>query len=493
MFLNVLLVVVLFAAFPIAAVLASKGDLARIELGGSKDTDAPLYVTLGKADLIDVGGSVADVLVANPNIIDVMAVQANKLYVVGVAVGDTNLIVLNSVGDVIKRIDVHVTYDLQAIQSLVNDLFPEEDVHVGSIHDQVLLTGTVSTPESASKIVNIVGHYVSDLQDDTGTADELISNLLDVRGEQQVMLQVKIVEATRNVIKELGVETNANDPNELSASTIFGQYPNNSQFGSSSQTVPTGIGIATGAGIALSQDAVGVASFLFDSKINGLGSVGLFLNALEEEDLANILAEPNLTTVSGETAGFLAGGEFPVPTGRDQVGNIVIEFREFGVSLNFRPIVLSEERISLQMNTEVSSLDFDNAVVLANITVPGRDIRRVETTVEMPSGASLMIAGLLSSDAVKGMSGLPGIANTPVLGKLVSSDSFRRDETELVIIVTPYLVEPYAETERSDHVPEQKDNPLAQVFVMNIRRVFDLDDEDEEMFAMDKQFGYLLD
>ena len=131
--------------------------------------------------------------------------------------------------------------------------------------------------------------------------------------------------------------------------------------------------------------------------------------------------------------------------------------------------------------------------MLANITVPGRDIRRVETTVEMPSGASLMIAGLLSSDAVKGMSGLPGIANTPVLGKLVSSDSFRRDETELVIIVTPYLVEPYAETERSDHVPEQKDNPLAQVFIMNIRRVFDLDDEDEEMFAMDKQFGYLLD
>ena len=482
----------LFVVVPTVSVWASKGDLAKIEQGEEKKVVPPLVVTLGKAELIDVEGNVADVLVADSAVVDVMAVQANKLYVVGIGIGDTNLIVLDAQGNVLKRIDVHVSYDLQAIQSLVNELFPDEDVAIGSIHDQILITGTVSTPDNASKIMNVVGHYVSDLQDLSDPADELISNLMEVRGEQQVMLQVKIVEATRNIIKELGVETNFNDLDQ-GATSVFGGQPGRSQFASASVLNPGELAFQTGAGIALSQDPVGIGRFLVDSKINGIGQIGMFLNALEEEDLANILAEPNLTAVSGETAGFLAGGEFPVPTGRDQVGNIVIEFREFGVSLNFRPIVLSDKRISLHMNTEVSSLDFDNAVVLANITVPGRDIRRAETTVEIASGSSLMIAGLMRSDAVKGMSGLPGIKDTPVLGDLVSSDSFQRDETELVVIVTPYLVEPYAEQDRSDPVPDQEDNPLAKVFATNIRRAFELDEEDEEIFALDEQFGYLLD
>src|SRR5690606_18747438 len=183
-----------------------------------------------------------------------------------------------------------------------------------------------------------------------------------------------------------------------------------------------------GAGLALSGDPVAAGRLLFDSGISGIGTIGLFLNALEEENLVNILAEPNLTAVSGEQAGFLAGGEFPVPVGRDSVGNLVIEFREFGVLLDFRPVVMSDKRISLHMNTEVSSLDFDNAIVLSDVTVPGLDVRRAETTVEVPSGGSLMIAGLLQSEAVKGMAGLPGIRNTPVIGDLVSSDSFRRDD-----------------------------------------------------------------
>jgi len=149
---------------------------------------------------------------------------------------------------------------------------------------------------------------------------------------------------------------------------------------------------------------------LVDSGLDGIGQIGIALNALEERNLVNILAEPNLTAVSGEQAGFLAGGEFPVPAGRDQVGNVIIDFREFGVSLNFKPVVLSGERISLQMNTEVSSLDFESAVTLANLQVPGLDIRRAETTVEIPSGGSLMIAGILRSDTLEGMAGLPGIS-----------------------------------------------------------------------------------
>ncbi len=492
-FLSALALFALFVAVPVMAVWAAKGDLVKIDQEEQK-TEPPLKITLGKADLVNVEGEVSDVLIANSSIVYVEPVQGGKLYVSGLSIGDTNIIVLDATGDMIGRIDVHVTYDMQAIQSLVEGLFPEENVKVSAVQSQVLLTGAVSTPDVSSKIASIVGSYVAELKGSSGVADDMISNLLDVRGEQQVMLQVKIVEATRNVIKELGIETDFNDTNELATTAIFGGQPGNSQFASSTQTNPTELAFATGAGVALSQDAVGLGRLLFDSKINGIGAVGLFLEALVEEDLANILAEPNLTAVSGETAGFLAGGEFPVPTGRDIRGNIVVEFREFGVSLNFRPIVMSDKRISLQMNTEVSSIDYDNAVVLADVTVPGRDIRRAETTIELPSGASLMIAGLLRSETVKGMSGLPGINNTPILGDLVSSDSFQRDETEMVVIVTPYLVEPYAETDRSDPVPEQDNNPLARAFAMNIRRAFDLeDDEDEEIFALDERFGYLLD
>lgn len=478
-----LMAVVLAAFMAPVAVFAAKGDLEPIQ--PEAEFKKPFNVTLGKAELIAVDGAVSDVLVADPSIIDVMAVQSNSLYVVGVNVGDTNIIALDELGNIVKRIDIHVSYDLQAIQGLVNELFPEEQVKVGSIHDQILLSGVVSTPENASKIMNIVGHYVSDLQDEDAPIDELISNLMEVRGEQQVMLQVKILEASRTVLKELGLETYLNNP-DTAAANVFGASP-----GSSTSSRGDFGQFATGGGIALSKEATGIASAVFDTGLRGIGLGAVELNALEEKNLVNILAEPNLTAVSGEQAGFLAGGEFPVPAGRDQVGNIIIEFREFGVSLNFRPTVLSSKRVSLQMDTEVSSLDFENAVTLADLVVPGLDVRRAETTVEIPSGGSLMIAGILRSDALKGMSGLPGISKTPVLGDLVKSDSFQRSETELVVIVTPYLVEPYAETDRAQPVPKQKNNPLAQAFAANIRKSYDI--EDEDLFDTDEQFGYLLD
>ena len=469
-----------------AAVWAAKGHLMPV-VSDEEAVTPPVYITMGKAELISMPGHVADILVANPTVVDVMAVQSNKLYVVGVTVGDTNIIALDAQGNVLKQLDIHVKYDMQAIQSLIMELFPDEDVKVSAVHDQILLTGTVSTPEKASKISNLVAHYVSDLQDETGTVDELISNLLDVRGEQQVTLQVKIIEASRSVLKELGVQTDFNDLNETATTTIFGTTPANSITSRGDS-----LALATGAGIGLSQDPTGTARILAETGLRGLGQVGLFLNALEEENLINILAEPNLTAVSGQEAGFLAGGEFPVPVGRDNVGNIVIEFREFGVSLNFRPTVLSPERISLQLRTEVSSLDNESAIVLADVTVPGLDIRRADTTVEIPSGGSLMIAGLLQSEAVKGMAGLPGIRKTPVLGDLVSSDSFRRDETELVVVITPYLVEPYEEKDRTEIVEAEVSGPLAGAFEYNIRKAFDLKDEDD-VFGEEGRFGYLLD
>jgi len=468
-------------ALPFSPVFAAKGDLANVKTVASKK---PLQITLGKAELVGIGAELTDVLVADPSLIDVMAVQSDRLYIVGLQVGDTNIIALDERGDIVKRIDIHVTYDLQAIQSKIDELFPNEGVKVGAIHDQIILTGTASNPDVASKISNLVMHYVSDLQDEDGTMDELVSNLIETRGEQQVMLQVKIVEATRSVLRELGIETDINDPNELSGVQIFDGLAPSSVSGGTDFLRSVGA-------VGLSQTPLGAARVVADTGLDGIGQIGVLFEALEQENLANILAEPNLTAVSGEQAGFLAGGEFPVPVGRDNVGNVVVEFREFGVSLNFRPVVLSSERISLQMDTEVSSLDFENAVTLAGLEVPGRDIRRAETTVEMGSGASLMIAGLLQSEAVKGMSGLPGVSKAPVLGDLVSSDSFERNETELIVIVTPYLVKPYADKAAVDHVPTKRSNALAQAFATNIRREYG--DADSDLFNGEGGFGYILD
>ncbi|MFP4386529.1 MAG: type II and III secretion system protein family protein [Alphaproteobacteria bacterium] len=470
------------ALYSAGSYAATKGVLKSVSYVGEQ---APLVLTLGKADVLSLPEGVSDVLVADPEIVDVQAVQSSRLYTVGLNIGDTNIIVLDAKGNILKRLDVHVTYDLKAVQNHVNTLFPGEQVVVSAVHDQVILTGTVSSPETASKVTNLVGHYVSDLQEIDGPFDEIVSNLLEVRGERQVMLQVKVVEAQRSVIKELGIDLKANDPDELAVSTLFDAPPFSSADG------PSAFGFGGAQGLSLSQDVIGAATGFIDTDITGIGTLGVFLEALEEENLVNVLAKPNLTAVSGQQAGFLAGGEFPVPSGRDQFGNITIEYREFGVSLNFRPVVLSDNRINLQLNTEVSSLDAANGVTLADVTVPGLDIRRAETTIEIPSGGSLMIAGLLQSQSAEGLSGLPGIKNTPVLGDLIASDSFNRNETELVVIVQAYLIEPYAEENDSEKLPKQQQGRLATIFSDNIRRTYRL--KDNHIFASAQTFGYIVD
>lgn len=426
-----------------------------------------IFVPFGKGIVFPLEGDVSDVMIANSGIAEITPLKSGQIYIVGMAVGDTNIITVDPHGNVIAEYDLHVKYDTQAVENTINRLFPDEKVSVEAVHDQILLTGTVSSPENSSKIANLVGHYVSDLQDKDKKTDELISNLLSVRGSQQVMLRVKIAEVSRTMLKELGVETSINDPNELSAINLFGRDPSSS-LSNGSNAISNLINGQTG----LTEDPIATGGLLFDSGIRGIGMIDLLINALERENYANVLAEPNLTAISGEQAGFLAGGEFPVPVGRDQQGNVTIEFRPFGVSLNFVPKVLSEGRISLQLKTEVSSLDYESAVTLAEINVPGLDIRRAETTVEMPSGGSLMIGGLLQSESIKGLSGLPGIMNTPVLGDLVKSDSFQRNETELVVMVTAYLVDPYADKEQAEVVPRERTSHLARAFTENMRRSY---------------------
>lgn len=258
----------------------------------------------------------------------------------------------------------------------------------------------------------------------------------------------------------------------------------------------SGLDFSTIAGTGLTQPNPFLGGQLFFDDNQGFGPLKVALQALERQGLVNTLAEPNLTAISGETAGFLAGGEFPVPVGRDNEGNVTLEFKQFGVSLNFTPVVMSKDRISMQLATEVSALSDSNGLELVGTNIPGLTVRRAQTTVEMGSGGSIMIAGLIQSDTVNSFNGVPGIMDVPILGDLFKSKSFERNETELVIIVTPYLVEPFAkpEAELANSMEPEKVatlSPLSKTFLGNLNRIYG--DRVPDDAVKGPAFGYLVD
>jgi len=421
-------------AMPLGIAMADKASFAK-----RVQDDPVLDIMLGKAEMVTLQGNASDVLVANPGIVDVMAVKANQLYMVGNALGDTNVMVLDEDGNVIRRINVHVRMDTKKVEELVARLYPNENVQVQALTDQVVLTGHVSTPAVANSITNLVGRFVSEAKgSNTFNIDETVTNMLTVAGEQQVMLKVKIIEASRSALKDLGLET---------------------RFDGEIGNVGTALGAAVGLGLA-SPVQLGVLALNYTS--GSFGPMNFIARALEEEGIVNTLAEPNLTAISGEQAGFLAGGEIPIPTELDRNGNLVYEFRPFGVSLNFRPKVMSENRISMEMTTEVSNATYDDNLQLQGISVPTFNVRRAQTTVELPSGGTLMIAGLLQSDSVSALTQIPGVGKVPVVGDLLKSDSFQRNESELVVMITPYLVKPFAEN-RSAAYEEPSASPAASM------------------------------
>lgn len=457
-------------------------------------------IMLGKAEMVNIGGDIADVLVANPSVVDVMAVKSNRLYLVGSSLGDTNIMALDSEGNVIKKVNIHVQMDTERLEGMIGELYPDEDVQIRALTDQVVLTGDVSNPSVASKITNLVGRYAADAQGITGgVPDNIVMNMMGVRGEQQVMLRVKIVEASRSALKDLGLETNSTGG------------------GGVGDLVGT---LATSAALGLGAPAqLGVAALNYNS--GDFGNLNFLARALEQEGILNTLAEPNLTAISGEQAGFLAGGEFPIPTEIDRNGNLIFEFRPFGVSLNFRPVVMSEDRISLQLTTEVSTTSFDQNLQLNGINVPTFNVRRAETNVELPSGGTLMIAGLIQSDSISGLTQLPGVGDIPVVGDLIKSDTFRRSESEVVVMITPYLVKPYARNNAApsvvpsnaitqvgpdmnygamepqdgfnypNHTPERQESQTANIFSSNVRRLYD-HKAPENLLEGSSGFGYIL-
>lgn len=457
---------------------AAKGDT------GKDQMVQPVNVALGKAEIVNLDRRVADLMLADPSIADVNMLKSSNVYIVGKSVGSTNLIALDDKGEVVKRINVNVGLNLGQLRNKINTMYPDAEVDISALGEQVVIDGVVENGDRAARISRVVASYVGEKIDSEGSVDEIVENMLKVRSGQQVMLRVRVVEAQRDVLRELGVGPSFNQ--------------NNTAFETLSQDDIAGT-LSSVAGTGLTANPFAQANAFVDTGLDGIGIMRLFIRALEQENMINVLSEPNLTAISGERAGFLAGGEFPVPTGRDSNGNVSVEFRDFGVSLDFRPEVISPERINLQLETEVSSLNPGAGITLAGINVPGLDVRRASTTVELNSGGSLMIAGLLKSEAVNNMAGLPGVRENPVLGKLAGSDSFQRNETELVVIITPMLVDGMKNTdsaEKVSHVYEEKqekegETPLEEAFKRNISAAYDnspeaLDAENSE------NVGYIL-
>lgn len=382
-------------------------DITPAELG--KDASAQVVrLPEGKARVIRLPVDARDVMVADPTVADIVIKTPRMAYLVGRSVGSTNAFFFDEDGDEIARLELQVELDVVAVQQAMSDLIPNADIKVKAVGDNLFLTGHVRSNEISANAQNIASRFA-------GGASKIV-NLLTVIEDQQVLLQVRIAEVSRGVLKDLGLDL----AGQISLGDLSLSFAGGNLFGAG--TFP-----GYGAGVA--------------KYVNGSDGFTAAIHALERNGLIRTLAEPNLTAISGENANFLAGGEFPIPVAQ-QNGVVTITFRQFGVGLNFTPVVLNSGRISLRLSTEVSTPDTSTAVVSGGVAVPGLLTRRAETTVEIPSGGSLVIAGLLQDQMSNSIEGLPYLKNLPILGPFFRTNSIDRSERELVVAITAYLVKP---------------------------------------------------
>jgi pilus assembly protein CpaC len=399
-----------------------------VNVVGSEASSQFVPLGVGKSVVIDLPHDVKDVLVADPKIANAVIRSTRRAYIIGAAVGQTSVYFFDAEGQQIAGFDIAVTRDLNGLRAAIKQALPGLDIHVEGLGEGLVLTGNVSSPIEAQQALDIASRLVED-------GKKVVSGIA-VHGRDQVMLKVTVAEVQRDVIKQLGVD--------LNGTAGFGQavldFNNANPF-------PV-------YGPAL----VGTNAITATWK-----NISTTLRAMERAGVIRTLAEPNLTAISGETANFLAGGEFPIPAGFtcDPVSRncqYQIQWKKFGVGLNFTPVVLSEGRISLKVLTEVSELSTDNQITLVQslgvnqsttLTIPSIKTRRAETTVEIPSGGSLAMAGMIAEQTKQQLNGIPGMMQLPILGALFKSRDYINRQTELMVLVTPYTVRAVAQKELS--------------------------------------------
>ena len=438
-----------------SAPTVSASNHLELRLAANEPLPQTRRVSIGhnKSMLISLHRELRDVVVSAPDIMDAVVQSSDRVYLIGKKIGQSNAFLFDQRGELILTLEVMVDHDTEALDLLLGRLLPGSQIKTEILNETVILTGTVRSPIDATRAGDIASRFIvgaASASDDRHK--NKVINMLGVEGEEQVMLRVTVAEVQRSVMKQLGINVGAivNSGNFSTTLLTENALP---------LTAARGLGLLPVPGVPTTGDQAGSLK-LYNTGPNGanapFGNSGLAggwssggnqvagaIRALERDGLLKTLAEPNLTAVSGETAKFLAGGEFPVPV-VDTQGALSVMFKEFGVGLSFTPMVLSEGRISLKIETEVSELTSQGAVTLNNIQIPALKKRQAKSTVELPSGGSLALAGLISDDVRQNIDGFPGLKNVPVLGTLFRSRDYIKEETELVVIVTPYMVKPVA-------------------------------------------------
>ncbi|MGV3730411.1 MAG: type II and III secretion system protein family protein [Sphingopyxis sp.] len=395
-----------------------------------QNASSSIDLSVGRGRLVSLPAPMSDVFVADDKVADVQVRSSRQLYVFAKAPGETSIYATDASGRVVFSTVARVGNNIETIDQMLSLAMPEASIAANTMNGFVLLTGTVQSPDDAAEAERLVQAFVGD--------ETKVLSRLRTATPLQVNLQVRIAEVNRTLVKEISGNLLTRDTDGPLGNGFLGGV-----FGGrSAGSITTD---ANGNTIYNITTPSGTRSLAGAGRLFGLDLIAS-LDVGERSGLVATLAQPNLTAISGETADFLAGGEFPVPIPGNFAGT-TIEYRKYGVSLAYTPTVLSNGRISLRVRPEVSELSTEGAIELDNFQVPALTIRRAETTVELGSGESFMIAGLLNNRSIGAIDKMPGLGDVPLLGTLFKSDSFRRGETELVIVVTPYLVQPVSANE----------------------------------------------
>lgn len=382
-----------------------------------------VQVEMNKGKMIKLDSPVSSVVMADPETADIQVVSPKLLFVHGKRVGETSLFAVDDEDNTILNATVEVTHNIGKIKRLIKKVAPDAEVEINTVDGGLLLEGHANSSAESENIRSLAERFLGD--------NDKMVNMMTTGGSDQVTLQVKIVEMSRNDIKRLGVNLQA----------LFGVG------GMALQVIQGRNVLLDGAGV-LNRGVGNTDTAVFGSYSNsGRTNISGFIDALEDQGMANILAEPSLTTASGKTANFLAGGEFPIAVNSGD-GQISVEYKPFGVGLNFTPTVLSKDRISLNVAPEVSTISFDNPVATAGINNPILLTRKAQATVELGSGQTFALAGLLRNEYSNSINKFPGLGDVPVVGALFRSQNFQNNQTELVILVTPYVVRPISKKEK---------------------------------------------
>ena len=442
---------------------------------GGRGVERKITIGLDKSVLVDVPEDIQNVLVSNPEIVDAVVQTSRQVYLLAKAVGEANAFLMAPDGRRLAVIEITVNRDLTALNESLARLLPGSKIRAEMMGDTVILAGSVANPVDANRAADLASRLVK--------SKDKVVNMLAADAKEQVLLKVQVAEVHRDGLRRIGVDL----PGAVvgAGNFTFTKVIQNA-FPVTSAIVPAAAALAPGV-----PPFAAAGSALQSTWSSGGDSVTAMVQALERTGVLRTLAEPTLTAMSGETAKFLAGGEFPVPVSQNE-NTISVEWKQFGVNVAFKPVVMTEGRISLTISAEVSEISTEGAVTLETISLPGLKVRRAETTLEMPSGATLAMAGLLSDETRQSVEGTPALKNLPILGALFRSNDFRKRETELVILVTPYIAthsQPGEIAKPGDGFAPQSE--LKELFFGNINRVYG-HGEDPANHRYRGDYGYII-